>query len=75
MTRRASHAEPTLAELEEALTLAAYIVVRHGDAYAPAMERLEREVEDAKRRAPTADRARRILDRLPGAVRMSLPAA
>lgn len=65
-SRRASPAReaPSLAELEEALTGLAYIVLRHGEVYAPLMERLEREVEEAKRRAPSAVRARRILDRL-----------
>lgn len=57
---------PSLADLDEALTLAAFIVLRHGDAYAPIMERLEREIEEAKRQAPSSDRARRILAAIPG---------
>jgi hypothetical protein len=48
-----------LAELEQALTAAAHIVLRYGDVYAPIMERLEREVEEARRRAESLERARR----------------
>lgn len=58
--------KPSLAELEQALTGMAYIVLRHGEAYVPLMERLEREVEEAKRHAPSTTRARMILDRLEG---------
>jgi hypothetical protein len=47
--------------IERALTLAAYIVLRHGDAYAPIMDRLERELVDERLRASTRDRAARIL--------------
>ena len=38
----------------------AHIVVRHGERYAPILDRLEREVEAARRDGATA-RARRIL--------------
>lgn len=73
MTRRPPG--PSLAEIDEALTLAAFIVLRHGEAYAPIMERLEREIDEARRRAPSTDRARRILAALPGSISSSLPAA
>jgi hypothetical protein len=56
---------PTLPELEGALAVVAYIVVRHGDVYAPLLDRLEHEVEEAKRRGSHRDRAQRILDSLP----------
>jgi hypothetical protein len=46
--------------LERALTLAAYIVLRHGLIYAPYVDRLEQELEAARRDDPT-ERARRIL--------------
>lgn len=48
--------------LERALVVAAYIVVRHGPVYAPLVDRLERELEAARRDDPV-DRARRILER------------
>lgn len=47
--------------LERALVLAAYIVVRHGPVYAPYVDRLERELEAARRNDPT-ERAKRILE-------------
>ena len=65
MMTRAARSAPTLAELEEALTMAAYIVCRHGEAYAPIMDRLEREVDEARRRVPSIERARRLLAALP----------
>jgi hypothetical protein len=46
--------------LERALVLAAYIVLRHGPVYAPYIDRLERELEVARRNDPT-ERAKRIL--------------
>ena len=69
MMSRASTPAPSLAEIEEALTVAAYLVLRHGEAYAPVMERLERELDQVRRRAPSTDRARRILNTLPAAGR------
>ena len=48
-------------ELERALALAAYIVLRHGAVYAPYIDRLERELEAARRNDPAA-RAQRILE-------------
>src|SRR5262249_40489409 len=38
--------------LERALALAAYIVLRHGLVYAPYIDRLERELEVARRSSP-----------------------
>lgn len=52
---------PTVQELEHSLALAAYVVVRHGEAYVPILERLERELEEARQRVSHTDRARRIL--------------
>lgn len=54
--------EPTLKDLERALAMAAYIVLRHGHEYAPILDRLEREVERARKDDPQV-RARRILER------------
>lgn len=51
-------------ELERALAVAAYLVVRHGDAYVPVLERLEREMEAAQRKSDTRSRAAAILARL-----------
>lgn len=48
-------------DLEGALALIAYIVLRHGDAYAPLLFRLEREMEDVRRRQSHQERARQIL--------------
>lgn len=50
-----------VARLERALVLAAYIVLRHGPAYAAYVDRLEKEVEAARAYDPAA-RARRILE-------------
>lgn len=47
--------------LERALALAAYIVLRHGSVYAPYIDRLEKELEAARRNDPT-ERAKRILE-------------
>jgi hypothetical protein len=48
-------------ELERALALAAYIVLRHGPTYAPYIDRLERELENARKNDPT-ERAKRTSD-------------
>ncbi len=48
--------------LERALVVAAYIVVRYGAVYAPYVDRLEAELE-AARKGDAAARARRILAR------------
>lgn len=50
-----------LAELEQCLAVAAYIVVRHGDAYVPTFERLEREVAEARTKVSTRSRAQQVL--------------
>lgn len=47
-------------ELERALALAAYIVLHHGPIYTPYIDRLERELENARKNDP-AERAKRIL--------------
>ena len=39
----------------------AWLVLRHGDVYAPLLERLEQELQDARTREAPADRARRLL--------------
>lgn len=49
------------AQLEHATALAAYIVSRHGGAYAPIFERLERELAEARKRSDPVERARRYL--------------
>lgn len=51
---------PSVEEIERALAVAAYIVIKHGSAYVPIFERLERELE-AARNGPEA-RARRFLE-------------
>lgn len=63
---------PTPAEIEQALALTAYIVLRHGDAYAPLLDRLEREMEEVRRRASHQDRAQRILKSLSMEGRLAL---
>ena len=52
---------PSLQELERALAIVAYGVLKYGDQFAPILDRLEREVEAARASSPT-DRARRILE-------------
>lgn len=52
----------SLERLERALAVVAYVVVRHGAVYAPILERLEREVEAARRDDPI-NRAKAILKR------------
>lgn len=49
--------------LERAVQLIAYIVVEHGDAYAPLLDRLEAELENARRPSAAQERARAILAR------------
>ncbi len=56
-------------ELERGLAVAAYLVVRHGDAYVPVLERLEREVEAERNRVDHRARASRILQSLTREVR------
>ena len=64
-----------LVELERALHVVAYIVVRHGDAYAPLLDRLEAEIEAERRKGNHRDRARRILADLMEPVVIDAPAA
>lgn len=51
----------SLAELEKFLAVAAYLVVRHGEAYTPTFERLEKEVDAARHRVDQRSRALRVL--------------
>lgn len=60
---------PTIAEIENALRVVAYGVVRHGDAYVPLLERLERELEAAHKAVSHRDRAAAILSSLTREVR------
>ncbi|WP_189407035.1 hypothetical protein [Mesorhizobium sp. M1A.F.Ca.ET.072.01.1.1] len=53
-----------MTELERFLAVAAYLVVRHGEAYTPTFERLEQELEETRRRLGNRDRARRVLAEL-----------
>lgn len=50
-----------LERLERALAFVAALIVRDGDQYAPVLDRLERELEAARRNSATA-RAKRILE-------------
>jgi hypothetical protein len=52
---------PLVERLERALVLAARIVLLHGAVYAPYIDRLEMELERARRNDPL-ERARRILE-------------
>ena len=53
---------PLVERIERALVLAAQIVLQHGPVYAPYIDRLEMELEKARKTDPT-ERARRILER------------
>ena len=61
-----------IADLEQALAVCAYVVLRHGDAYAPLIDRLEGELEEAKKAETTRHRAERILNSLPVGVQRAL---
>lgn len=50
-----------LATLEELLAVAAYIVVRHGDAYMPTFVKMERLVEEERSTASVRRRAELLL--------------
>ena len=52
----------TLAQVEEALAYTAYLVRKHGDAYAPVMDRLIVEVETMRREGTPLERANRVLE-------------
>jgi hypothetical protein len=58
---RHSPSTSLIERIERALVLAAYVVVRHGPVYAPLVDRLERELEAARRNDPS-ERAKRILE-------------
>lgn len=60
---------PSIAELENALRVLAFGVVRYGDAYVPIMERLEAELEAARKAVTHRDRAAAILSSLTREVR------
>lgn len=62
--------EASLETLEQALVTAAYLVLRHGSAYTPILERLEEEVERARRLDSARDRAQRIMMNLKPAGRI-----
>lgn len=47
--------------LEHRLAVMAYIVLRHGEVYAPLMERIEAEIEEVRRKGAVRDRAQQIL--------------
>lgn len=61
-THAPSEAPVTLQEIEEAMVYVAYLVEKYGDAYAPVLDRLEREFEAARRKEQPRDKARRILE-------------
>jgi len=51
----------TLTEIDETLTALAYIVLKHGEKYAPLMERMVLEREKVQCQVSASDRARQIL--------------
>jgi hypothetical protein len=48
--RRFQNEEPTRAEIEEATLYSAYLAERYGEQYAPPMDRLVIELEEARKR-------------------------
>lgn len=56
------HGPVTVERLEECLLLAAYFIELDGHVMVPIYERLERELEIAKRTEATLDRAQKLLD-------------
>ncbi len=52
---------PTITQLETTLRMLAYVVVRHGEVYGPLLERVEHELEEARRKTSHRDRAQQIL--------------
>lgn len=50
-----------LAYLEQRLAVMAYIVLRHGEVYAPLMEWVEEEIEQVRAKGSIRDRAQQIL--------------
>lgn len=59
-----SEATPTIVQLERALAIVAYVVVRHGDVYGPLLDRLEDELKTLKQKASHRSRAHEILGTL-----------
>jgi hypothetical protein len=54
----------TVARLERALALTAYLLVRDGPVVAPLLESLERDLAAMRRQANTVARAKRLLENL-----------
>ncbi len=54
----------SIERLENTLRMLAYIVVRHGEVHGPLLERVERELDEARRRPSHRDRAQQILAQL-----------
>jgi hypothetical protein len=52
----------TVERLERALVTMAYIVIRHGPAAAPLLDRIEQEIATLRSRQAPVDRARRLLE-------------
>ena len=63
-----------LEELQRALKIIAFGVVRHGDAYAPLLDLIEEAIEAERHRVNPRDRAAKILAELTREVR-NVPAA
>lgn len=57
----APSSDRSVAELERCLAVAAYLVVRYGEAYTPTFERLECEVEQLRLQLGKRERAQRVL--------------
>ena len=64
MTRRGASPEVAEERLEQAVVKMAYIVLRHGEVYAPLFDRLEAELEASRRPQTPTERARRALETL-----------
>jgi len=65
-TRRADERrepEISFSDLERAYTFFAWAVITHGVVYAPLLERMEREILEARRSLDVMDRARQALER------------
>lgn len=66
MRRLVPSKEPiTIERLERGLLFMAYILDKYGEVYIPIFERIEREVELARAKRSTMDRARALLDSMP----------
>jgi hypothetical protein len=64
MTRRGTFPTVTEERLEQAVVKMAYIVLRHGEVYAPLFDRLEAELDLVRRKRSPTERARRALEAL-----------